>query len=102
MCVLDEQGEVIEEARVASMPKAFTQRFRAMPPARLVIEAGTHSPWVSRLLEEIGHEVIVANPRMLRFIYGNDSKNDRAGIPGSSRQAGPRFASSADSPQRGR
>lgn len=78
MCVLDEKGEVVEEARVSSTPKAFAQRFRAMPPARLVLEAGTHSPWASRLLEGLGHEVIVANPRMLRFIYGNDSKNDRA------------------------
>ena len=78
LCVLDEQGQVVEEARVLSTPKAFKQRFRAMPPARLVLEAGTHSPWASRLLESLGHEVIVANPRMLRFIYGNDSKNDRA------------------------
>lgn len=78
LCVLDENGEVLEEARVSSTPKAFKQRFRAMPPARLVLEAGTHSPWASRLLESLGHEVVVANPRMLRFIYGNDSKDDRA------------------------
>jgi len=64
LCAPDEQDQVVE-ARVASTPKAFRQRFRAMPPARLV-------------LESLGHEVIVANPRMLRFIYGNDSKNDRA------------------------
>jgi hypothetical protein len=41
MCVLDEKGEVVEEARVSSTPKAFRQRFQAMPPARLVLEAGT-------------------------------------------------------------
>ena len=78
VCVLDEDGEIVEEARVTTSPRAFQQRFAAMPPARLVLEAGTHSLWASRLLEEIGHEVIVANPRMLRFIYGNNSKNDRA------------------------
>ena len=78
VCVVDEGGEVVEEARLSTTPKAFKQRFRAMPPACLVLEAGTHSPWASRLLEELGHEVIVANPRMLRFIYGNNSKNDRA------------------------
>jgi transposase len=42
------------------------------------LEAGTHSPWVSRLLAELGHEVLVANPRKLRMIYQSDSKNDRA------------------------
>jgi transposase len=78
VCVLDEDGTIMEEGRVTTTPKAFQQRFAAMPPARLVLEAGTHSLWASRLLEEVGHEVIVANPRMLRFIYGNDSKNDRA------------------------
>ena len=77
-CILDDEGEVIEESRVSTTPKAFRRRFQGMPPARIVLEAGTHSPWASRLLENLGHEVIVANPRMLRFIYGNDSKNDRA------------------------
>jgi transposase len=43
----------------------------------MVLEAGTHSPWVSRLLTELGHDVIVANPRKLRLIYQNDSKSDR-------------------------
>jgi transposase len=78
ICVLDEGGEVVEESRIPTTPKSFRQRFRMMPNARLVLEAGTHSPWSSRLLAELGHEVIVANPRMLRFIYGNDSKNDKA------------------------
>jgi transposase len=77
-CVLDEVGAVIEEGRVATTPKAFRRRFAAMPPARLVLEAGNHSHWASRLLGELDHEVIVANPRMLRFIYGSDSKNDKA------------------------
>ena len=78
MCVLDETGEVVEEARLTTSPKAFSQRFQGMPSARLVLEAGIHSPWATRLLSELGHEVIVANPRMLRFIYGSDSKNDKA------------------------
>jgi transposase len=43
---------------------------------RVVMEAGTHSPWASRLLAELGHEVVVANPRQLGLISGNDSKSD--------------------------
>jgi transposase len=46
-------------------------------PLCITIEAGTHSPWVSRLLEECGHEVLVANPRRLRLIYGGKHKTDR-------------------------
>lgn len=78
ICVLDEDGEVLEEGRVATSPRAFRHRFANMPPARLVLEAGSHSMWAHQLLEEVGHQVVVANPRMLRFIYGNVSKNDRA------------------------
>jgi transposase len=43
---------------------------------RIAIEAGTHSPWASRLLEECGHEVLVANARKLRLIYANKRKID--------------------------
>ena len=40
-------------------------------------EAGTHSPWVSRVLEEeCGHEVLVANARKLRLIYASKRKTD--------------------------
>jgi transposase len=48
-----------------------------MPRARVVLEAGTHSPWVSRLLTALGHETIVANPRKLRAIYANEDKADQ-------------------------
>jgi transposase len=44
---------------------------------RIAIEVGTHSPWVSRLLAEIGHEVIVANPRQLKLITESSRKSDR-------------------------
>jgi transposase len=77
VCVLDEAGEIIEEARLATRPEALRRRFSGADPLRIVLEAGTHSPWVSRLLAELGHEVIVANPRKLRLIYANDSKSDR-------------------------
>ncbi len=77
ICVLDEAGEVTEEGRVTTKPEALRRRFSGADPLRIVIEAGTHSPWVSRLLSELGHDVVVANPRKLRFIYQNDSKSDR-------------------------
>lgn len=77
-CVLDSAGEVLEESTLPTTRAAFKRWFSRKEPARVIIEAGTHSHWTSRLLSELGHEVIIANPRMLRFIYGSDSKNDRA------------------------
>ena len=77
-CVLNVTGEVVEESTLPTTKAAFKRWFSRREPARVIIEAGTHSHWTSRLLTELGHEVIIANPRMLRFIYGNDSKNDKA------------------------
>jgi len=69
-------GEVIEEGRLRTTPEALRRRFSSERPLRIAIETGTHSPWVSRLLEECGHEVLVANARKLRLIYANKRKTD--------------------------
>jgi transposase len=77
LCLLDsESGEVIEEGRLRTTPEAFRRRFASESSLRIAIEAGTHSPWASRVLEECGHEVLVANARKLRLIYANKQKTD--------------------------
>lgn len=76
-CFLDAEGNMVEESRLATTATALRGRFLNMKPCRIAIEAGTHSPWVSRLLKECGHEVLVANPRKLRMISQSDSKNDK-------------------------
>ena len=48
---------------------------------RIAIETGTHSPWVSRLLEECGHEMLVANSRKTRLIYARASKRPTRSTP---------------------
>src|SRR5215212_11997058 len=77
LCLIDTQsGEVIEEGRLRTSPEAFRRRFCSERPMRIAIEAGTHSPWASRVLEELGHEVLVANSRKTRLIYANKRKTD--------------------------
>jgi hypothetical protein len=61
VCILNAAGELVDKGRVATTPEALRRRFGDLAPMRLVLEAGTHSPWISRLLEEGGHEVLVAN-----------------------------------------
>jgi transposase len=76
-CMLNEDREVIEESRIATTEAALSKQFSGEPRMRIALEAGTHSPWVSRLLRKFGHQVIVANPRKLRAITASESKNDR-------------------------
>ena len=76
-CVLDERGEVVGEQKLGTTPKAMKEVFAAMPRSRIALETGMHSPWVSRLLSELGHEVIVAHARNVRLIGESRRKDDR-------------------------
>ena len=77
LCLIDqESGEIMEEGRLPTTPEALRRSFASERPMPIAIETGTHSPWVSRLLEECGHEVLVANARKLRLIYANKRKTD--------------------------
>jgi len=77
-CALDAiSGEVMNEGRVRCTKAALEQLFATMQPALVAVETGTHSPWVSRLLTELGHQVLVGNARKLRAIYTDKQKCDQ-------------------------
>ncbi len=76
-CVVDEAGQIQLEQRVRTTAKALQAGFGTMPRSRIALEIGTHSPWISRLLSELGHEVIVANARKVRLIGESRKKDDR-------------------------
>jgi transposase len=76
-CVLDESGQIQREQRVRTHAKGLREVFGGMPHSRIALEIGTHSPWISRLLNELGHEVIVANARKVRLIGESRKKDDR-------------------------
>lgn len=77
VCGLDATGEVMSRSQVRTTHEALERLLGGAEPCRVAIEAGTHSPWVSRLIEELGHEVIVANPRRVRLIGESRRKDDR-------------------------
>jgi transposase len=76
-CVLGEAGQIELEQRIRTNAKALREVFGTMPRSRIALETGTHSPWISRLLKELGHEVIVANARKVRLIGESRKKDDR-------------------------
>ena len=77
-CVLDLSGGVVAEGVVKTTEASLRVLFEGKGRMRIALEAGTHSPWISRLLIALGHEVLVANPRKLRLIAESDAKHDRA------------------------
>jgi transposase len=76
-CVVDEAGQIQLQQRVRTTAKALREVFGVMPRSRIALEIGTHSPWISRLLSELGHEVIVANARKVRLIGESRKKDDQ-------------------------
>jgi transposase len=72
-----DSGEFVEEGRLRTTPEDLRRRFDSEQKLKVAIEVGTHSTWVSRLLEGCGHEVLVANSRKIRLIYGDKRKTDK-------------------------
>lgn len=75
-CVLNSAGEVLEEGACPTTRKGMAQ-FGSRGHCRIALEVGTHSPWVSRQLKTLGHEVIVANARQVKLISQSSRKNDK-------------------------
>jgi transposase len=69
-------GETLSQARLPTSPETFGKHFASIPQARITLEVGAHSPWSSRLLQGLGHQVVVANPRTLALIHSSTRKRD--------------------------
>ncbi len=76
-CVLNEDGIVMEEGSVQTTPTAFSRHFAGLESSLIALEVCGHSRWVSRVLRECGHEVVVANPVRLKLIHKSSRKSDR-------------------------
>lgn len=78
VCVLGKDGEIHREFDLRNEREQLEHLAKEYPKARVVMEVGTHSPWISRLFSATGLEVIVANARKLRAIYDNERKCDKS------------------------
>jgi transposase len=77
VCEIDAAGKVVKRAAVATTPGAMERYFGGRPRCRVVLEASTHSPWLSRQLKELGHEVVVANTSEVYAKRPRKRRNDR-------------------------
>lgn len=74
-CLVNAAGEMVEEGKFRNQVESIEAHFNR-ERLRIALEAGTQSAWISRELKRLGHEVIVANPRELKWITSSDRKND--------------------------
>jgi len=64
-CILGLVGETLSEGQLRTTQADVAKFFQAITPARVVIEVGTHSAWVQEIITGCGHDVLVANPRLI-------------------------------------
>jgi transposase len=76
-CILGLEGETLAEGQLRTTQESFAELFHALSAARVVIEVGTHSAWVREVVVGCGHEVLVANPRLMEGTKRRKRKNDR-------------------------
>lgn len=77
VCVLDVAGEIVKQEFITNNRASLTALHRRYPEAVMVMEVGMHSPWTSRFFKDLGHKVLVANPRKVSAIHKNIRKSDR-------------------------
>jgi transposase len=75
--ILNEAGNAVEEGRFRNQSESMAKHFGNRGRMKIALEVGTQSAWISRELEHLGHEVIVANARELKWITSSDNKHDR-------------------------
>lgn len=77
ICVLDARGAVVAQRTLPTTAAALTALLATYPACRVVLEVGTHSPWISRHLTTLGAEVFVANPSAMYGARRRRKRNDR-------------------------
>lgn len=78
ICILTQGGELIERG-VRTERERFAATLKNHRGSRVLLEAGTESEWVARCLEELGHEVIVADPNYAPM-YGQRQRKVKTNI----------------------
>jgi transposase len=76
-CTLNQDGEVVDRGRFRTNPSGVDKQLPGSRTSSSCHETGTHSIWVSEQIQELDHEVIVANVRELRAISHSDRKSDK-------------------------
>jgi transposase len=76
-CVVSARGTTLIEGKLATKREDLKTGFQSFVNTTMALEAGTHSPWISRFLAGMGHEVVVANPRKVALIGQSSRKNDK-------------------------
>lgn len=75
-CELNANGEIVQEGQLKLDPPSLRKYLASQPRARVALETGGQSGWVKQVIEELGHEAVVANARELQAVTGRSHRTD--------------------------
>jgi len=76
ICVLNREGKELFVGSIPNTKEAMLEYFDSIEKSSVVLEVCSHSPWISKLLVSIGHDVFICNPRKLSSVTQNIKKSD--------------------------
>jgi transposase len=76
LCHLDAKGNVLLREELKTERETLARHFRALPKCEVVLEVGTHSPWVAATVKAAGHSVVAVNPHRFKLIAASRKKTD--------------------------
>ena len=77
VCVMNAEGRIVREEMVPTVEDGFRTCLRDCEPMQVIIEASPLAEWMARVLESLGHEVTVINPRRAKAVICTKKKTDR-------------------------
>jgi transposase len=75
-CELNAQGEIVNQGQLKLDRATLRKYLASQPKARVALETGGQSAWVKQVIEELGHEAVVANARELEAVTGRSYRTD--------------------------
>lgn len=76
ICVIDEQGEVVRRAEVATEVYELNKTLAGLDEARVVIESCPLAEWLAEVVEAGGHEAVIIDARAARHLVSSKKKTD--------------------------
>ena len=76
VCILDGRGAVVLEQMVSTDEEGLASVLSGRRRMRCVLEAGPLAEWMSKLIEQMGHEAVVIDARKAKGVI-RTKKTDR-------------------------
>lgn len=77
ICIIDPKGKVLRESEVPTETGDFAKELSGFGPLQVILEASPLAEMASRIVEKLGHEPVIVDPRLAKRLMQARKKTDR-------------------------